>query len=103
MANKGYSLSIEGSKTDGKGRSIERFDGTKLLKVLQFSYKDRYLNEGAGPFRPTLGFAFFKNGIVYGHLDVSLIDSKMELEIFDDRSRPFRYFWSYTEEHTKKH
>lgn len=84
---------VDGSKTEDKGKLIQKGDGKMLLKILKNSYRDIYINEGVSPFRPTVGFVFFRNGIVYSHVDISLFDGIIELEIFDNRDIPFRYYW----------
>jgi hypothetical protein len=78
---------------EGKGNIVNNNDIKYLFKVLianEFMKKD---GDPAGCYKPRLGFAFFKKGIVVAHIDVCLECFKSEMEIFKPNKPAFRYFF----------
>ncbi|CAN5366663.1 hypothetical protein BH09BAC6_BH09BAC6_05170 [soil metagenome] len=95
-------VEINGSNTTDKGKLLQKRDGQQLLQTLKNSYKDIYGNDPVSPFSPTVGFVFFKNGIVYAHIDIALRYGKIELEIFNKKESPFRYYWEVIGDETER-
>jgi hypothetical protein len=87
-------MELPGSITNDKGKLLSIRDCETLLQLLKDSYKDEYNDDPVGPYIPTIGFAYFKDGIVCAHLDVAIAVNKMELEVFYKGQEPYRYGWS---------
>lgn len=81
------------SQTTDKGKLLQNNDGQQLLKILKVTYKDIFQDDEVSPYRPTVSFVFFKNGIVCAHVNVAYSYNKVELEVIEKSGKTFTYFW----------
>ena len=63
------------------GKILAKKDAKDLLDVIRNSYKDIYKSDPVGPYIPTMGFAFYCEGVVKAHIEVSIESDKANIEI----------------------
>lgn len=81
---------------DGKRMRLE--DINKLVYLLKNSYKDDYPNYTVTTYAPTMGIAFFNNGGVCAHVDVSNFEIKTYITFLREDKIIYKYYWISTGE-----
>jgi hypothetical protein len=81
------------SKYFNKGKILSGSDVKNIMKRLKESYKDKYPFFTVTPYIPTMGIAFFYEGEIIAHLDISTYTSKMNFEITKDGKQVYLYDW----------
>jgi hypothetical protein len=81
---------------DGKKMRLEEIN--KLIYLLKNSYKDDFPDYTVTPYAPTMGIAFFKNGGVCAHIEVSNFEIKTYIAFLTNDKIVYEYDWISTGE-----
>ncbi|GGH00596.1 hypothetical protein GCM10007422_13960 [Pedobacter zeae] len=73
-------------------------DTNKLIYLLKNSYKDDYPNYTVTTYAPTMGIAFFNNGEVCSHIEVSNFEIKTYITFLRENKNVYKYYWISTGE-----